>query len=335
MNNTKNTRKVIMSIMILILIISDAKTAASGVRDGIHMCLNVVIPSLFPFFIITTYINSIMFGYRVPGLQYITHRLRIPGGGESILLLGLTGGYPVGAKLIADLYKENIISRQTANILLGYCNNAGPAFIFGIAGAAFASPIIPLILWIIHIISAVFTGFLLPKPELTNIKLPPAPKVSMTQVISGSISACISVCGWVIVFKILLTYLNTWFSNLFLRPIGIILTGMLELSNGCIAAEQLVNPSTRFLLFAVFFAFGGICVFLQTTSVTEPLGSGLYIHGKIIQTCISLIAACICSSMLFPDHRLPVPLMFITMILAITIVFFTVKYSKKCWKSGK
>ena len=56
MNNTKNTRKVIVSIMILILIISDAKTAASGVRDGIHMCLNVVIPSLFPFFIITTYV---------------------------------------------------------------------------------------------------------------------------------------------------------------------------------------------------------------------------------------------------------------------------------------
>jgi hypothetical protein len=35
-------------------------------------------------------------------------------------------------------------------------------------------------------------------------------------------------------------------------------------------------------------AFGGVCVLLQTASVTEGLSLGCYIKGKLIQTLFSL-----------------------------------------------
>ena len=330
MKTIKNITNVIASISILILFIIDAQTAAAGVMGGIDMCLKAIFPSLFPFFLITSYLNSVIYGYRIPGIQFITHRLRIPIGGEFILLLGLTGGYPVGAKLIADLCSTKKINKQTANILLGYCNNAGPAFIFGIAGAAFTSPMIPLVLWIIHIFSAIVTGFLLPKPELSEFSAVTKEKSSVAQSMKTSTSACVTVCGWVIVFKILLSYLCTWFPNLFTSSAGIVLTGLLELSNGCIAATQISNPAIRFILFAVFFAFGGFCVFLQTISVTESLGCGLYIHGKIIQTGISIILSCVCSRFLFSDYKNYDFSILIMIILSVTVIFFTVRHAKNC-----
>ena len=163
MNKKSRVLQITLSVVILIVFIIDPNTASSGVAEGIDMCLKVIIPSLFPFFVVSTYLNAILFGYPIPAIQCIAKLLQIPIGGESILLLGLIGGYPVGAKLIADLYYTNKIDKQTAHILLGYCNNAGPAFIFGIAGAAFAS-----------LVTQIFTSIILPycvKPLRPNAKL--------------------------------------------------------------------------------------------------------------------------------------------------------------------
>lgn len=328
MRKNKYSLQIIFSIMILTILISDTKTAANGVKEGIDTCLKVIIPSLFPFFIVTTYLNSMIIGCRLPKIQRFTKQLHIPVGGEFILLLGLTGGYPVGAKLISDLYSKNKINWQTAHILLGYCNNAGPAFIFGIAGTAFTSPFVPVVLWIIHILSAIGTGFLLPKPELTEISVTAESRTSLAQAMKSSISACTSVCSWVIIFKILLSYLHIWFKSLLLRPVGIILTGILELSNGCIAATQIANPLLRFILITVFLAFGGLCVLFQTTSVTGTLGIGLYMHGKLIQTCISFVLAYFCGIMLFPgQNSFPFPVFILLSLLAIVIIF-TAKRAK-------
>lgn len=326
MKPKKHTMQAVFSIIILILLITDTNTASNGAKDGIEICLKVIIPSLFSFLIVATYLNSIILGRRIPILPYITDRLQIPSGGESILLLGLIGGYPVGAKLIADLYHSKKIKKETAHILLGYCNNAGPAFIFGIAGTAFVSPMISFILWIILIASAVITGFLLPKPRPAEISALPTSEISLSQALKSSIYACASICGWVIVFKILLSYLYTWFPNLPLSPSGIVLTGILELSNGCIAATQMANPVIRFLLYAAFFAFGGLCVLLQTSSITGTLGTGLYIHGKFIQTGISLILSCICCRVIFPEYS-HTGIFTITTVLSIIVVSFSVWYA--------
>ena len=157
--------KFCIALCALLLIIMDTKTAALGVIEGIDICLKVVIPSLFPFFIVTTYLNAIVVGFSLPGLKHICRKLRIPASCEFILPLGLMGGYPVGAKLITDIHTSKKIDKRTAHILLGYCNNAGPAFIFGIAGAAFTSQFIAMVLGLIHMASAIITGLLLPKPN--------------------------------------------------------------------------------------------------------------------------------------------------------------------------
>lgn len=321
--------KLSIALCALILIIMDTKTAASGVLEGIDICLKVLIPSLFPFFIVTTYLNAILLGSSLPGVKLVCKKLHIPSNCEFILPLGLMGGYPVGAKLITDTYNLKKIDKRTSQILLGYCNNAGPAFIFGIAGAAFASPFISIALWLIHIASAIITGLILPKPNGVNSSVNLTATPSLTHSVKSAINASVSVCGWIITFKILLSYLNHWFPVFFTTEAGIILKGILELSNGCLSAAKITNQGIRFIVYAAFFGCGGICVYLQTLSVAETIGIGLYTHGKVIQTCISLIASLFTAVILFREFTIPIRATCLLIILSVITVTLVTQHAKK------
>lgn len=274
---------------ILFLLIIDTQTAKDSALAGIELCLKVLIPSLFPFFLMISYTNSLLTGHSFPWIRPLGRLLQIPQGGESILLLGFLGGYPVGAQLIGEMYRNKQISQQIAHILLGYCNNAGPAFIFGVTGLLFSNPWVPAVIWLIHIISAVLTGYLLPKPTLSQIEFGKTATISLTASMQKSIGICCAVCGWVVIFRIIQGYILKYLDEFAGSILMVILGGILELSTGCIALQELSSEAFRFILTSGFLAFGGTCVILQTASVTQDLGMGLYFPGKMIQTAIALI----------------------------------------------
>ena len=303
MTKQKRILSVMIASLLMLLLILDADTAKNAAISAIELCMGVVIPSLFPFFVITTYLNNNLLGLSIPGAKRIGKLLSIPSGCESLLVVGLIGGYPVGAQLVADACRENLLSKNTGKILLGYCSNAGPAFIFGVAGVLFSSIHITLALWIIHLVSALLNGYLLPRPkELlsvnTNIKV-----CTIAKALQKSISICAFVCGWIVIFKIGITFLDQINLSVCNPVISTVIKGLFELSNGCILLYEIQNEAIRFLIVSGLLAFGGICVLLQTVSVTENIGLGLYLPGKIMQTCISLILSTIVLPFLFPDIK--------------------------------
>ena len=323
MNQNKQRITLFISAAIFALLILDAKTAAEGVIEGMSLCIQVIVPSLLPFFLITTYLNSHLSGMRIPGLKILGSYLHIPAGGESLLLLGLIGGYPVGAKMIGDVFTAQKIDKNTGQILLGYCNNAGPAFIFGVGGVLFQQRHIPFILWIIHILSAVITGFLLPRPSKGTISLDHTQPVTVSETLCKSISICVSICGWIIIFKIIMAYLGKYLSQYCSKYILIILTGILELSNGCLLLGQLNFTCTKFILCSAFLGFGGLCVALQTLAVSGTLKLGLYFPGKLMQTCVSMILTIPVASILFPKDliflQITLPLLAVSFLLIVTL----------------
>lgn len=301
MRRKKRIFSAVLASAVMILLILDAQAVAAASYEGITLCIQVVIPALFPFFVVTTYLNASLSGMRIPVLHLLGRILHIPSGGEYLLLLGLIGGYPVGAQMIADTYRRGQISKRTGQILLGYCSNAGPAFIFGMAGAIFSSLRPALYLWAIHILSAVFTGLLLPRPADATILQNSAGSTSIVNALHKSISVCASVCGWIILFRVILAYVARLGSGVLQTSSMILLTGILELSNGCFALTGVNAEVTRFVLCSVFLAFGGLCVLLQTMSVVSDLGMGLYLIGKLMQVCISLLATIALQYLLFPS----------------------------------
>ena len=336
MRREKRILSAVIASAIMLLLILDTQTAAAGAAEGIELCFKVVIPSLFPFFIVTTYLNASLLGMHIPGLSSLSSILNIPSGGESLLLLGLIGGYPVGAQLIADAYRQGRLEKRTGQILLGYCSNAGPAFIFGVAGALFSSLWPPLVLWTIHLLSAVVTGFLLPRPVKSTMSFSTGRNVSIVQALQKSISICASVCGWIVVFKIILAYFVLFAGGFLNSAYMLLLSGILELSNGCFQLGKISAESTRFILCSVFLAFGGVCVLLQTLSVTDGLGMGLYLPGKLMQSCISLFFALGAQFFLFPSDHTSVRAALYMMLLSVAALMgFKILAEKSCGNPKK
>jgi len=96
-------------------------------------------------------------------------------------------------------------------------------------------------------------------------------------------------CGWILCFRILLSFLDRWFLWMLPEPVRVLIWGLLELSNGCCALTQVESESLRFVICSLLLAFGGLCVAMQTASVTEGIPMGAYLYGKLLQTGFALI----------------------------------------------
>ena len=317
----------------MLMLILDTKTAFNGAKDAIEQCLRTVIPSLFPFFVFSTLLTSGLTGMNLRILKPLGGLLRIPKGSEPIFLVGALGGYPTGAQAVTDGFLSGQIIKEDARRMLGFCSNAGPSFLFGIAGLCFTSPERPWVLWGIHMLSALLTGMLLPGGSRNVTTLSRKKAVSLPEALKRSLRITAQVCGWIIIFRVLLAFLQRWFLWYF-PPINQILThGFLELTIGCLSLVLLDSEGLRFILCAGFLAFGGLCITMQTLSVAAPIGMGMYLPGKFLQMLISLLLAAVYQQITFSGDALyHVNVQFYLSLLAIVgiLLLFIKKREKSC-----
>lgn len=271
----------------MLMLILDGQTALSGGQEGIALCLRTVIPSLFPFFILSPLLISNLDGN---WLRPVGRLCGIPKGAESLLLVGFLGGYPTGAQCVAQAAGNGQLSAPQAQRMLAFCNNAGPSFLFGMVSQLFPRPGYAWLLWGIHIVSAIFVAMILPGEKSNTANLSPA-KMTLPQALSKAVHTMALVCGWVIFFRICIAFICRWFLWYLPQTAQILLIGILELSNGCWALGEIGQISLRFLICSGILAFGGICVSLQTRSVTANLSLKGYFLGKLLQTGFSLCLA--------------------------------------------
>ena len=100
-------------LLFLFLLCFPAEALAAS-RDGLKLWLETLLPTLLPFMILTGIL------VRTDGIIKILHPIvpffkvvfGLSPGGTYVFLLGLLTGYPMGAKLAADLYYAGKISRQ-------------------------------------------------------------------------------------------------------------------------------------------------------------------------------------------------------------------------------
>ena len=141
------------------------KESIAAASNGLSLCLNVIIPSLFPFFVLSTLIVQLgiarHFG-RV--LEPVMRTLfNVSGACSAAFVMGFIGGYPVGAKTVIALYENGSCSKAEAERLLSFCNNSGPAFILGVVGAGvFSSSAVGLLLYLTHTLASVCVGLIFP-----------------------------------------------------------------------------------------------------------------------------------------------------------------------------
>ena len=301
--NFRRSVTIITAILCLITLILDTRTGITGASLGIDICIKTLIPSLFPFLILSTLLNSYLLGdHSIRLLRPLGRLCRIPVGSESLLLMGFLGGYPSGAQNVEHGRREQLISVSDARRMVVICNNAGPAFIFGFLGQLFEDPRYPWILWIVHIFSALLTGYLLPGGTKDGLVALNSRSIPLSVSLNRSIRTMASICGWVIIFRIIQEFLSRWILWAIPFPVRILLCGFLELTNGCLELQNLSSDGAKLLLSAFLLGFGGICVFLQTQSIAGSLSLQYYLPGKFLHGCISFLFAYGVQVLFLPDQ---------------------------------
>jgi hypothetical protein len=215
--------------------------------------------------------------------------------------------------------------------MLGFCSNAGPAFIFGMGGCIFQRTEILWVLWAIHILSALIVGAVLPAKSKCKCAPVISKTITITHALEKSLRTLASVCGWIIIFRVVVAFLSRWCLWLTGDTEQTLVTGLLELSNGCCALLNIPSDSARFVLCATFLGFGGVCVLMQTCSVTDGLGLGMYFPGKVMQATLSLLISGLLQSIVFArvDRWNGLPVYAIIAIAICVIVAFFARSKKR------
>lgn len=306
-------RLVLLPLLALALagLLLNPDVSAQACRDALSLCAQTVIPSLFPFFVLSSLLVSggggDAFSALLGGLMRPLFGLS--GAGANALALGLLGGYPVGARTVAELYDTGTLEKSEAERLLGFCNNAGPGFILGICGGAVLhSSRAGLYLYLVHAASALLTGILLCRnlPRFSAMRRKPAqstiaaPFASLfSTAVRGALAGILNVCAFVVLFLVLLRLLAaTLPAGVSAFPLYPLLLGFVEMTNGVTLLE---STRSGFVCCAVLLAWGGLSVHAQTLSVLDgtSLSTRYYWRGKMMQAALSAPLAWLVSFLLF------------------------------------
>ena len=282
---------------VLVWFLAGAGAVREVMREGLSLCVRTVIPSLFPFMVATSALLSLGFGeLAAPWLAGLMEPLlRVPGAGSAALLLGLIGGYPIGAQTATELYRDGLVTRAEAERLLAFCNNSNPVFLISVLGAGvFGSVRAGVWLWLIHVLSALLTGLVFrgtgADARSSRTARPPAFRTTglipaFVGAVRSSVSGILSVCGFVLFFYVLAHPLAALGGKLAPCLVGI--TELFSLT------PLLTADAFGFVLAAGAAGWGGISVLCQTLAVLE--GSGLRLRncllGKAAQGLFSLLLA--------------------------------------------
>ncbi len=296
---------ILAALCALLVLITASDTVIACASDGLRLCWELILPSLFPFFVLSGLLGRL----GLPGLM--GQRLSCPaerlfgvsGPGVTALLLGLTGGYPLGASYLHQLEEDGVISPDEAGRLLGFCNNSGPAFLVGAVGAGvFHSSRTGLLLYAAHAGAAVLAGLLLRRRAAATAghapSLPPPLPFSraLAEAVRSAVPAALNVCGFVVLFAVFTGLLDAngflaalsvrlaGLTGLGVQPARALLTGFWELGGGVGAMLGLPPTPGNLALAAALVGWGGVSVQFQTLAVLadSDAKTSLHLAGRLM-----------------------------------------------------
>ena len=233
---------ILVLFTICLVLFSNSNLVAT--KNGLKLWATCVVPSLFPFFVITNLLSHTKVVSTIGKLLDKCMRpiFNVPGIGGFAFVMGLISGYPVGAKIVADFREKGLVTKDEGERLLAFTNNSGPLFILSSVGIAlFGDTKTGLLLLGTHILSCITVGLLLvrfsEKNKFENLydsrtSVSKNPSLSsklkrkcnraessqditlknlgavLTTSINNSISTIFMIGGFVVIFSVIISILN-------------------------------------------------------------------------------------------------------------------------------
>lgn len=277
------------------LLLAFPECAGEGIKEGIELCLYTLIPSMFPFMFLSYFVVSSGIVQKSEKLfSFVTEKLfAFPGVCGSVILLSMTGGFPVGGRMVSEIYDRGLINKSQGQRLMLFCVNPGPAFVItGVGYYMLGSKKAGLLIYISVVMSSLVLGFLSRfvfddgyagyasknKTAEQNIY------ESVISSVSQSSKGMFNVCAWVLIFSCITSLLDIIPLS---ESIKGFLTSVAEVTNGCkYASENLPVP-----VLAAVIGFSGLCAQMQILPTVIKLKMPLknFFTARIVNAAFSFL----------------------------------------------
>ncbi len=273
-----------------------SKAARDGASGGVELCLKVLVPSLFPFMALSGLAVATGLCSRAGRmLSGVGRRLfGVSGALAPVILLGMIGGYPVGAKGISELVRTGSINKDEAARTALFTVGAGPGFLINYVGlSVYGSSTLGWIMLASQVLTVILTGvavkFLYRNKNdyISDKEYCSPPRAFGDALIASTRDACTSmagICALVVLFSSFSGIVNSFISDADAR---FIIGALLEVTTAVSAANQ------RFGAVGTAFAvgFGGLCVHAQILSVLGEahVNKGLFFLFRIISGALTAL----------------------------------------------
>ena len=276
----------VLCILLMPLMLFFSNSIKQGASLGLDLSLGTIIPTLFPFFIL----SDLWVSYATINGGIISKAYsRLFGVSSSTLpayLLGSLCGFPLGIKAAVSLYDSGLISKDELERLSGFANNPSAAFVISGIGAGLYKDIwIGVRLYLAVLFSSLFVGLLfrLKENNSTNIEVISRQSFDLVKSIQSAGVSSLSVCCYIVFFSSVIGLLAEIIKNPLILAIA---SSFLEITNASSLSVGLTTsyPSVNYLITAFSLGFSGLSVHMQIFALLPAETSkSRYLLMKLIQ----------------------------------------------------
>ena len=305
MERRASMKQLLSGLPVLVLFLAmlfSPKAVFEGAESGLLLWFQVVFPTLFPFMLVSGLMLSgggLVVISRIFGRLFSTLFATSPNGSFAVIA-GFLCGYPMGAKVSADLVRSGRISRDEGAYLLSFCNNTSPIFIMNfIVWKTFDREelMIPTLLILIGVpafLSLFFRRFYLKGrkkfPDLSDKKKNNVKLLNFEMLdscLAESFESIVKVGLYIIFFSILIALPGKLSAG---HPLLAGILPTLEMTNGILMIHKAAPDLTvSYPLILGLTSFGGFCSAAQTKCMLKA--ASLPILPYIIQKLTAAAAA--------------------------------------------
>ena len=288
---------------------------AQGIGQGLSLCGQVLIPSLFPFMALAVFVGRSRAGIvfcRMLG-PLCRRWLRLPTELSPVVLMSFIGGYPVGARMLSGMLKRGEATPEQAQRLLLFSISPAPSFAIVTIGAGIlGSTKAGAVLYGCHLFTALLLGGWYarrcgaPAHTATKSTSPLPFSSALVESTAAAVEGMLSIGGFVLLFSTLLSFLQgcgilgmvgSLFSHfsagqLPANTLSAALCGMLEVTCGVFACRGL-SWQAQCILLPFLSGFGSLSVLCQVSAClgSQQISCAALLRARLVHGLLSALMA--------------------------------------------
>ena len=307
----RSTVSALMCLFILFLLLKNPSVATASVKKGLSLCVGSLLPSLFPFMIVSELsVRSGLASYPSRLFERPSRKLfGLSGEAGCAFIVGTLCGFPIGARMGMSLYEQGKLTSSELTRLVCLSSNPGLAFtVITLGREHLGNTRLGVLLYSAIVLSSITVGLIAkrtfpplsdgyrPHRSETDRRNTPSVALLLTDSVRSSSLAMLYVCGFVTFFSTVSGSLGAIFDAYLSLPnaVASLVFGSLEMTGGLFSLDTSLPLPLLLSLCGAILGFSGFSVHFQILSVCgtkngETVKYTPLFFAKLLSSVISFI----------------------------------------------